>query len=49
MSASEGKASGGAHEQRSLRGLKIPSPTGRIEPETQEIEVEDYLPWFVSN
>lgn len=44
MSASAGKASGGAHGQRRIRGLKNRCPTGRIEPKRQNIEVDDYLP-----
>ena len=44
MSASEGKASGGAHGQRRIRGLKNRCPTGRNEPKRQDIEVDNYLP-----
>jgi hypothetical protein len=49
MSASAGKASGAAHGQSSPKGLKNRYSTGRIELKTQEIEVDDYLPWFASN
>ncbi len=49
MSAFAGRVSGGDHGQSSLRGAKNPCPTGRIEGKTQEIEVDDYLPWLASN
>ncbi len=49
MSASGGKASGAAHGQRSLKGLKNRCPTARIELKTQDIEVDCHLPWLALN
>lgn len=49
MSASAGKASCGDHGQHSLKGLKNRCPTRRIEPKTQKIEVDGFLPWLASN
>jgi hypothetical protein len=49
MSAFEVKASGAAHGQRSLKGVKNPFPTRRVEPKTQEIEVDGHLPWPTAN
>lgn len=49
MSASGGKASGAAHGQMSLKGLKNCGPTRRIEPKTQEIKGDSHLPWPAAN
>lgn len=49
MSASGGKASGAAHGQMSLKGLKNYGPTRRIEPKAQEIKGDGHLPWPAAN
>jgi hypothetical protein len=49
VSASGGKASGAAHGQMSLKGLKNYGPTRRIEPKAQEIKGDGHLPWPAAN